>query len=70
MPKYQGDPRWVTVRYPGTCSGCGNALAKGSQAYFRPNGKRIYGQACCGAAEDDEADFNAHAFDEDFGNQY
>ena len=38
------------------------ALPKGP-SYYRPNGKRIYGRACCGAAETNEADFNAHAFD-------
>lgn len=67
MPKYQGDPRWLTLRFPGTCSSCAGALAKGSEAYYRPNGKRLYGKDCCSAAETNEADFNALAFDEDFG---
>ena len=49
MPKYQGDPRWVTLRHAGKCSKCGASLAKGSEAFYYPKGKHAYGATCCNA---------------------
>ena len=58
------DPRWITTRYAGPCSKCGATIPKGSQAFYYPNGRKIYGSSCCGWAQFNDADFAAARFDE------
>ena len=66
MARYSLDPKWITVKYSGSCVKCGTALERGSRAYYRPNGKHLYGQDCCGAADTEAREFEALSFDEDF----
>ncbi len=58
------DPRWITTRYRGSCSRCGAGIPAGTQAFYYPNGKQLYGKTCCDAAQEAAADFNAAVFDE------
>lgn len=66
---YSGDPRWIDVRYPTTCSKCGRSIQKGEKAFYYPNGKQFYcdHDDCGGQAS---RDFGANVFDEDFGGSY
>jgi hypothetical protein len=41
MKSYRDDPRWITVRYAGTCKMCGKAIPAGAQAYYYPRGKTL-----------------------------
>ena len=68
MPRYTGDPRWIITRFRSKCSACGNTIEHGARAYYYPKpAARIFGETCCDAAKEHEADFNAAAFDEAFG---
>lgn len=61
---YSSDPRWLAVRWPGKCAGCGAPIRKGYDAYYYPLTKTLYGKDCgCGDAHC--AEFQARAFDED-----
>ncbi len=63
MKRRGGDPYWLTARYPGPCAKCGTEIKAGEQAFYYPNGKKLFGKTCgCGDAA--QADFDAHAFDE------
>lgn len=67
MPRYKGDPRWITVKYAAQCAKCETKIARGARAYYMPNGRRMLCAAdACGG--DASREFNAAAFDEDFGN--
>ena len=45
-------PYWIRARWPSKCKRCGQAIAKGSRAFYYPIGKELYcesdncGQAC------------------------
>jgi hypothetical protein len=43
---YPRDPHWITVRYPGKCTKCGDAIERGQRAFYYPNGKTMYGESC------------------------
>lgn len=64
MRRYQGDPRWITARFAGNCTSCGEAFGKGEAVYYRPNGRHVYGSRC-GCAATQEGAFLAQAFDDD-----
>jgi hypothetical protein len=68
MARYQGDPRWLTARFAGTCSrvGCTQAIKSGDQVFYYPQGRIALAKAC-GHADDAARDFNSHAADEDGG---
>ena len=64
MPRHQGDPRWITIRFATNCHSCKTPLARGARAYYFPRGRHVYGEKCCDKAERSSADFAAAAFDE------
>lgn len=59
MRRYEGDPYWLTLRYPGTCAACGKKLKKGDRAFRFKSGK-LFGdeEACCGAGTMESERFN------------
>ena len=65
MKRYQGDPRWLTARYSGKCSGkdCTQAINRGDEVFYYPQGKHTLAKPC-GHADAAAADFNSHCFDE------
>lgn len=40
MATYQGDPRWIEVRYPTRCRSCGEPIASGERALHWPGARR------------------------------
>lgn len=62
MPRYPGDPRWITTRYPSECAGCKSKLPKGARAYYFPKNRTIFCETC---GEPRAARFNAEAWDEE-----
>ena len=66
MARYQGDPRWIEVKFDGTCakSSCANIIRKGERAFYYPADRAVCGSSC-GHGEKAERDFNAHRIDED-----
>ena len=66
MKRYQGDPRWIEARFPGTCGGkdCQQAIRRGDRVFYYPNSRTVLAKDC-GHAEAAAADFNSHAFDEE-----
>ena len=60
------DPHWITLRYAGKCTKCGASVPAGAQAFYFPNGRSVYGQDCCGAADDASRQFEAERFDDEF----
>lgn len=61
MPKYQGDPRWISARFPSTCR-CGKRINKGDEILWYPGKKYVLCQTC-GSPE--WAAFKAAAWDEE-----
>lgn len=61
MPRYRGDPRWITTRYPATCAKCEEKIPKGQRAFYFPRERRMF---CGKCGEDDAAAFSAAAWDE------
>ena len=56
---YQGDPYWMTARYPGKCAGCHRPFPKGEQVFRYKSGK-VFAESChCGDSE--SARFDEHA---------
>ena len=45
-----GDPFWLTARYPGKCS-CGFEIKPGQQIFWYPNDRRTICQKCGHTAE-------------------
>ena len=62
MRHYNGDPYWLTCKYPATCAACSAPIRKGDRAFRYKSGK-LFGEAC-GCGETHQADFDACAFDE------
>ena len=61
--RYASDPRWINVKYPGTCRACGAIIERYEQAFYYPKGKTLYcGADACGVAE--SSAFDSAAFDE------
>ena len=65
MPRYQGDPHWITIRFSTKCNACEAPLAKGARAYYFPQLRRMYGETCCQKAKQADSNFAAAAFDDD-----
>lgn len=63
MPTYRNDPRWITARFVSKCAGCKTAIEKGTEAFYYPASRSVYGKAC-GCAAPRAADFEAAAFDD------
>ncbi len=62
-PTYSSDPRWITVRYRGTCSGCASPIPVGADAFYFPRTRDLFcSKTGCGQAE--ALDFASHACDE------
>lgn len=61
--RYSGDPYWTTAKYPGTDAN-GRPFRKGDRVFYYPRTKTIL---TGDAAERASAEFDAAAFDEDFG---
>lgn len=61
--RYSGDPYWTTAKYPGTDAN-GLPFRKGDRVFYYPRTKTIL---TGDAAERASAEFDAAAFDEDFG---
>lgn len=38
----RSNPRWLTVRYAGTCAKCEAPVPKGSEAFYYPDSRAIY----------------------------
>lgn len=69
MPRHNfaRDPHWITLRYDGQCTGCAKPVQAGERAFYYPNGKSLYGQAC-GCGEHQQNVFDAELHDETFHN--
>lgn len=57
------DPHWLTARFTSKCHHCAQPIRKGARAFYYPNGRKIYGEAC-GCAAPRSAEFEAAAQDE------
>ena len=63
--RYARDPAWITVRYAGTCSKCQDTIPAGAEAFYYPNGRKLYcDKDSCGG--DCSKDFESLAEDEAF----
>ena len=58
------NPHWITLKYAGNCSACSTALKRGSEGFYYPNDRTLYGKDCCEAAGNAERDFQARDFDD------
>lgn len=58
------DPYWMNARFASKCHECGAVVPKGARAFYYPNGRKLLGDACCGAADRAAGDFEAARFDE------
>lgn len=65
MTRYKGDPRWITTRFKGKCSGCQAEVAKGEAAFYFPRTSSLFGSAC-GCGDERSATFEVEAADEEF----
>jgi hypothetical protein len=52
----RNDPFWLKAKYPSECVKCHAVIAKGSEFYFYPIGKRAYCGECGKVAEGDFRD--------------
>ncbi len=64
MPRYKCDPRWITVRFDGTCVRCKRSIHPGEPAFYYPRERSLYceGEECGKAAS---RDFSALVSDEE-----
>ncbi len=49
------NPRWLTVRYAGTCAKCNAPVPKGSDAFYYPSTRSVY---CPEHSEEASADYS------------
>ena len=61
--RYQGDPYWLTLKYPGQCRRCDRQLKKGEQAFRYKDGSLYCDSDSCGGRE--SRMFEAAAADEE-----
>ena len=64
MPRYKCDPRWITVRFEGTCVRCKRSIHPGERAFYYTDDRSLYcaGEECGKAAS---REFSAQVFDEE-----
>ncbi len=60
--RYSGDPYWLTLKYQGTCSRCGDAIPRGADAFRFKSGALYCTKEECGGKE--SRAFESAAFDE------
>ena len=66
MAKYRSDPRWINVRFDGSCVCCRGVIRRGDRAFYYPQERSLYCEReNCGQAA--SRDFSARAFDEGRG---
>jgi hypothetical protein len=67
MAKYKTDPRWINVKFDGSCARCKSVIRRGERAFYYPQDRSLYceGDNCGQTAS---RDFSARVFDEDRGN--
>jgi len=56
----QGDPYWMTVKYPAQCHKCHKPINKGEKAFYYPKTRSMYGETC-GHGQEAEEDFRSHS---------
>jgi len=65
MPKYQGDPRWITTKFDSKCSRCSQPIKRGEEGFYYPNGRKMLCKAnACG--EQASREFACAAQDETY----
>lgn len=64
MPRYKYDPRWITVRFEGTCVRCKRSIHPEERAFYYTSDRSLYcaGEECGKAAS---REFSAQVFDEE-----
>jgi len=64
MARYKCDPRWINVRFDGTCARCQRPVRHGERAFYYPEDRSLYcdGEKCGNFAS---SDFSARSFDEE-----
>lgn len=63
MPRYKGDPRWMTAKYDSVCYVCKKPIKKYDRIFYYPNGKHVLcSKIDCG--EKAAREFASAAFDE------
>jgi len=62
MRRYQGDPYWLYLKWPGTCRRCGQTIPKERKAFRFKDGSLYCEADPCGPTESRR--FEAAAFDE------
>ena len=66
MAKYQSDPRWINVKFDGSCTRCKSVIRRGDRALYYPLDRSLYCEReDCGQAA--SRDFSARVFDEGRG---
>jgi hypothetical protein len=66
MAKYKSDPRWINVKFDGSCARCKSVIRHGERAFYYPQDRSLYCEReNCGQAA--SRDFSAHVFDEERG---
>lgn len=63
MRHYSGDPRWLTLKWPGKCTQCGAVMAAGLRAFRYKDGS-LFGDEC-GCGDQHEREFLSAAADEE-----
>ena len=69
MPRYVGDPYWMTAKFPGSCSKCDKTFQKGERVFYYPKGPFAFPESCHGN-ENASDYFGAMADEEQYCNQY
>ena len=66
MAKSRSDPRWINVKFNGSCGRCKSVIRRGERAFYYPQDRSLYCEReNCGQAA--SRDFRAHVFDEESG---
>ncbi len=63
MAKYKSDPRWLNVKFDGSCARCKRPIRRGERAFYYPRDCSLNCDSeNCGQAA--SHDFTARVFDE------
>jgi hypothetical protein len=66
MAKYKSDPRWLSVKFDGSCARCNSVILRGERAFYYPQDRSLYCEReNCGQAV--SRDLGARVFDEERG---